>query len=528
MRSLNFLLCSLIFLLCLAAGGALLPGAAAAAGDELVTGIVPCQVFPFDPASFRARISMKAKVTGSLRIEVVDSQSREIVADALYDIDPAGPHKYDPPIDAQVSVKTASRDLLVCKVPLNTKGDYIIRLTAGQKKQEIEHILVGELWVVSGGTNAFGAPSRRQLSPNAMVHYCVEGKWEEGKEPLFPPSEINVSDSVLTPWLRAAQDYTLNTGIPVGIVGWAMPGMKLSSIFDSSGENVPPLKTIFEKYARGASVLFWFQGETEPGTQSGNYGPMLKKLAGLSRKYAGNNNLLFVVCQNPCFKDPKGQSHTPAWGRIREAQRKACAEDPRAILLPTMYLSLRAPALLDEEAVSNLGIRLGETLTGTTKTRKPVWQGPRCTSAVFTNSSRQTIQVRFDGVERLVLRANAQLDWAVTDDKHLGYAEITAPEVRDGVLTFQINGARCGVLENKPSDTSVRLKLQDTGYISATKVTPKGKNMLEIDLAQPAAAGAKLHYAFWDDSTGSLQDGEGRYAAAFMDLPITDPGAAKK
>ncbi|HBF33324.1 TPA: hypothetical protein DDW35_02045 [Candidatus Sumerlaeota bacterium] len=497
-----------------------------AASEDLISGLSPWQVCPAG-ADFRAKVMFRPLINkGQLRVEVVETQSREIVADALYEIDPTASAKYEVPSDSQTAVKTSAKDLAVGKIPLNNKGDYTFRFTSGQKTQEVEHVLVGEVWVVGGGTNAYGAPARRKLASNPMVHCFIDGKWQEGTDPIFPPIEIGAGNDslLLTPWLRAAQDYTSLTGVPVGIVGWAMPELHL----DATGSSLAGLKTLLEKNAKNASVLLWFQGETEAGPQSAQYGGSLKKLAEVVRKATDNPNLLLVLCQVPSFKDPKGVGNTPAWGRIRETQRRFCAEDKYAILVPTMYLTQRAPALLDEEGVTNLGIRLGEVLSGTNKSKKPVWQGPRFQRAQFIDTAHQTVRVWFENTTpRLLVRTNSQTDWAVTDDKHLGYAEITPPDVRDGVLTFQLTGARCGTLESGASDSSVKLKLQDTGYINATNITVKGKDFLDIDLAQPATTGAKLHYAFLDECVGSFQDGDARYAAAFMDQPINEPGQQK-
>ena len=494
-----------------------------AGSDDLAAGISAWQVFPFD-SDFRAKIPFRALISkGQLRVEVVDSQSREIIADALYEIDSTYAAKYTVPNDSQTAVKTSSKDLVVAKVPFNTKGDYTIRFKAGEKTQEVQHILVGEIWVVGGGTNAYGAPARRKLAAQPMVHSFVDGKWQEGSDPIFPALEVGFAADaqILTPWVRAAQDYTSLTGVPVGIVGWAVPDLKL----DYTGSSLAGLKTLLEKNAKKASLLLWFQGETEAGPQSAQYYWALKKMAELVRKATENENLLLVFCQVPSFKDPKGGGNTPAWGRIREAQRRFCSDDKYAILVATMYLTQRSPGFLDEAGVTDLSIRLGEILSGTNKSKKPVWQGPRFKKAEFLDTGHQIVRVWFENTtQRLIVRQGSQGDWAVTDDKHLGYAEITPPDVRDGVLTFQLNGARCGVLDSGGSDSTVKLKLQDTGYINATNVTVQTKDYLDINLAQAAVKDAKLHYAFLDECVGSLQDGDGRYAVAFVDMPIGEPG----
>lgn len=74
-----------------------------------------------------------------------------------------------------------------------------------------------------------------------------------------------------------------------------------------------------------------------------------------------------------------------------------------------------------------------------------------------------------------------------------------------------------------PKEETVRFKLEDGGFIEVMRVSAHGKQSVRLELAAPAAAGARVSYGLWDNAAGSVRDERGKRAAAFADLAVEEP-----
>ncbi|NQU44628.1 hypothetical protein HQ520_15160 [bacterium] len=498
---------------------ALLLIAAASQAQPLVEGIQPDQVFAVQ--EHRATIPFRALQSGSLAAEVRDCQTGEVMAQARWEIIPGAPPVSDPPEDSSKPLRTSARDLYIPRVPINPSAPYQIRFQQGAVTQQIDNILVGEIWAVAGCANAYGAPGRKNRLPIPQVHYLKNDVWQAGEDPLIDtPETLAAGYQWVTPWLRAAQDYYKNTGIPVGVTGWAYPGLSISSLWSEDRQLIPVLRDFLEKDARNASTFFWFQGAADAYPAAiDTYPRYLQSLADSARRLTANPDLLMVVFQLPHYQLPTGAQPTPYFGRVRDAQFRFALRDSKTLLIPTMQFDIRASYLLAESGIHALAIELGQVLSRT-RERGVSWYGPKPAVAGFDDASHRRIIVRFDEVERLVLDENAESDWMISDDRHLGYPEAQVLGVKDGVLNMRLEGARTGQLVSPHRDPNVRLQLEDSGFLRVMRASVHGKNAVRLDLAEPALPGATVSYGLWNNSSGSLRDGSGQYCPAFKEISI--------
>jgi hypothetical protein len=301
---------------------------------------------------------------------------------------------------------------------------------------------------------------------------------------------------------------------------------------DANHVEMKDLKPLVEQYGRGASVFCWYQGESDAAPERAKvYGERLKAMAAAMRRYSGNPDMTMVIMQLSTlitFPNPP----TPAFGRIREAQRRFCAEDPRAILIPTLPYDHLDPIHLSEAGVRELAGRISQALDETAKAKRPVWQGPRVASLRFTDDTRRRIEIKYDSAKRLVLTTDPnetgdpmekwKAQWFVTDERHLGFASVTTPELKDGEITLQVSGALMQSAKIAADGRTLRVRLTDTGYITPMEVIVDGLT-LTLETTQAALPGAKLSFALMDDSMGYMTDERGKPAAAFADMPIDEP-----
>ena len=265
--------------------------------------------------------------------------------------------------------------LTLADVPVG--GEYTLRFSLGDQQAEFRHILVGDIWLIGGQSNAVGI-SHVPEKPSPAVHYFRDNRWGAGADPLFSPIfPLPPGETYVAAWRRAAQRYYEHTGVPVGLMGWAFGGVLMSRFWDVENKEMPDFKPLVTEHGRGATAFLWYQGESDANLQGiPVYRDRLAAMASTIRRYAANSNLVMLVVQLSYVMDPPGKE-TPHTGRLRERQRQFCAADARAVLIPTLPYSHYDAVHLDFDGFMALGDRIGECLAEVNRTGTATWQGPR-------------------------------------------------------------------------------------------------------------------------------------------------------
>jgi hypothetical protein len=486
---------------------------AVAEPPALIEGIQSWQVFPRQGQV--GEISFRASGSGELVAELFRAGDQNPILRREWSIVASNPTQ-----------------LVLSEVPVG--GEYTLRFRLGERQVEFRHLLVGEIWLVGGQSNAVGT-SHRPEKPSPGVHYLRDHRWGEGADPLFPPIfPLPPGETHVAAWRRGAQRYYELTGIPVGLMGWAFGGVPMSRFWDTDIREMPDFKPLVAAHGRGASVYLWYQGESDANTAGISvYRERLAAMAAAIRRYAANPDLLMVVVQLSFRSEPSGHE-TPYYGRICEQQRQFCAQDPRSILIPAMPYPHLDVVHLDFEGYQALGNRVGECLADLKRTGRVAWQGPRLVGARFTDQSRRSIRVDFDSATPLKLLESPlgagtygkghkpEMDWFVTDDQHQGYAELLATKIENGQVRLDVAGASIEVSATQVGEKAIRAPLLRTGYLPVRHATAEGTTVF-LELAEPARPGAKLSYGLMTGSLSTLVDGHGLAAAVFANVPVAEP-----
>jgi hypothetical protein len=495
-------------LLLLSTGGSTL--AKESASQDLVEGIMPYQVFP--RRGMVGDIAFTAITPEPLGAEVIRSSDNATVT---------GQQRWPQ--------AGSGKSFVIKDVPVG--GEYTIRFKSGDRVQQIEHVLVGDIWIVGGQSNAVGT-EHLPPDPVPQVHFFKGDHWQEGRDPLFPPLfPIPGGKTYVPAWQRAAIEYHKRTGIPVGILGWAFGGVPMARFWNWEARELPDFKNLVGKHGKGASAFLFYQGEHDANLQCiPAYKERLKAMAPVMRGYASNPDLVMVVFQLSYFTDLLGRSE-PYFGRLREIQRQVCAEDPRAVLIPALPYTHCDVVHLDFEGYGALARQVGECMAEIATSGTVTWQGPRVVGAEFCDEGRRRIRVTFDSVKELRVLdkplgvpapASPRLpvvDWYVTDSEHLGYAEITSSTIRDGVLHVGVAGSVLTVDAARLTSGSLSIPLQQTGYIQPSSVTVEGLSVI-LELPVAAQPDAKVSYGLMNNSLCTLVDERGRPAATFADFAV--------
>ncbi|MFP4380435.1 MAG: sialate O-acetylesterase [Candidatus Sumerlaeia bacterium] len=518
-------LCPAFFLVFLA--GILLSPLVFAQGS-FIQGIHDYQVFPYETT--RGKIPFSVKGDGPLTATVTDMVTGEIVARGQWIIDPKARPLSEVPEDASTPLRTSLHNLYIDRVPINLDGDYRVEFRKGSKTQAFEHILIGELWIVGGGIQAIGAPSRKVPRDNPFIHIVKDDKWQEAQAPLFQPYEdIPRFHELVSPWLFAANEYSLNTGIPVGILGIARPNAPIRSFWDASTTEMPEFKSLVEKYGQKAHYFIWYHGGADANPFRWQYyEEYLNRSIEAIRGYAKNPDMKVVVVQMSHLEYPQGIPPQPYLGRIRAAQWRVATNDPLAIMVPSLQFNLRDRFRLREDTVFLLGQDVGRILLESKESRELRWFGPKLLKAQFADETRRRINVEFENSQDLIIKEERIQDWLVSDSNHQGYSEAPAPFERDGILYLDLKGGEAEAVMEKDENGLTRIKLKKNGFIPVISVGVRGQNLIRIDLHAPAEPDAQLWYALWDNSTGSVLDERSRYLGTFGPVPIQKAEPKKK
>lgn len=486
---------------------------------KLVEGIQDGQVFPYQ--TYQAEIPFRAKVKGELKARVVDDFTEKGIAWGHWDIVDKGQAEATPRPGVDEPVRTSNRDLKIPAVPIG--GEYTIQFTHEGQTEQYKAILVGEIWVVGGGTNAIGARTAKKVDAIPWVRVFRNGRWQEGSDPVIPSPDGSSRWS--SPWLRAAQNFYQFQGIPVGLIGYGRPGGEIETFVDGAGKLATPLRMQLERYAQGASALFWWQGEADAVARDiEGYQRRLAALVKGVREATGRNSMLATVVQLGAHNVSASQD-TPYFGRVREAQRQYVLSDPAALLVPTVSYPVASGYEVADRGVQKLSLILGEALREINVKRKVEWFGPKLKQASFVDrSGYRKVRLQFDMPEdhKLVIGRDLHEDFLITDAKHQGYAELTgAPRVEGDQIVFSVAGASIGRLQTASQSKVGKVALVDSGYVKVVQVSlRKGDTELLLDLAQPTQLGARLHFCLMGKASGDVRDSKGRHLCAFSDVEI--------
>jgi hypothetical protein len=450
-----------------------------------------------------------------------------------------------PDADLQRSSELPAGTIVFPDVPVG--GPYT--LTAGG--EQFSDLYVGELWIVSGQSNAFGysydADATTRKGPMPGVHYfgrygtahkvCpmtgdrdeqMEGwrewvagfTWMEAQDPLFWRNRQNNG-----PWVTAAQEYYTGTGVPVGLMGHAQGGRPMKYFLSMDEREMRFLRPIVEWAGRGAARFLWYQGEGDAYVRyNPYYRARFRSMVEAMRRYTGNDELVIGVVQlskfqNVYAKDRVGLFRN-AYAEMRELQRNLVLETHNAVLFSTATADVKnAGVHLTARSQVRLGEQIAHVFARHERTGELRPAGPQPQSVVFGDDARTAIIVQFSGDADALTGGETPEQWAVYDAGH--------PPGIDG--WFTVNGVdETGRKQSRPfpngyPDMTADRKLNNVVRpgvpIRAVRLDPD-RRQVRIELGQPAGEDSTLSYAYISHILGDLRNGAGYPAPGFTYVPI--------
>ena len=386
----------------------------------------------------------------------------------------------DGAVVATRTCKTAGADTRVAVPGVAVGGPYTVEVACGAWTKTFGDIWVGDLWLISGQSNAVGSGGDPRPGRKAMPG--VHGLSPRYGVLEWRPAADGFIENTVGPWVTAAQEFFTATGVPVGLIAHATGSRQMDYFLDSSRTDLPFLKPLIERHGRNAALFLWYPGESDSFATNSweTYEGKLTALAAAARRDTGNSNLTMGVVQLARYL----WFHDDHFAPVREAQRRFVLRDPRAVLYSTLPYEVNNgdKIHLTSPGYSELGKQIAAERTQAEKTGRTGSPGPMVQSVRFASPERKSVVATFANGQGLTGGGNAN-EWFVTD--------------------------------------AVRRGFRDGGFVPLAKVTVDGgAGRVTLALATPAGAGAALSYGYDCGATGTLFNTGGFPAPAFVKVEV--------
>lgn len=291
---------------------------------------------------------------------------------------------------------------------------------------KIWHVAVGDLWVITGQSNAAGYGHGTVVDPPALGVSLFGGNeiWRMATHPIFDPTGTKYPanrDSGwvdMSPWLAFAKEILHGAGVPVGLIPSALGGSPLCS-WDPGNPDGAVLYDNMAKMieAAGGKVagMVWYQGCSDAGGEAAvTYLARFTRFIEAFRAQYGAD-LPVITAQLNRYLDSQPEQDQP-WSLIREAQRQAARSIPHLGVVTTLDLGLSDG--IHTSAVGNvmLGQRFGRAALGLAYGQDIPWRAVDVTGARFDNAERTLVRIRFENVvDHLVSLTLRPKDFLIED-----------------------------------------------------------------------------------------------------------------
>ena len=268
----------------------------------------------------------------------------------------------------------------------------------------VHHIGVGDIWVVTGQSNAAGyGKTPVEDGPELGLHmFAADGRWKLAVHPLgdstrtIYPANREGANASHSPWLAFARRLKQARGYPIGIIPASLGGSPMSA-WDRRTDGV--LFTNMLRYisdcgsrVRGA---VWYQGESDTAAEPrALYKKRFSNFVRDLRKAMKTPDLPIITVQLNRYvgEDVHAPVHSD-WEAMREVQRQLSHELAGVTIFPIFEAALSD--VIHNDSLGNLliGQRAALTALGAVYGHDIAWRHPECISAV--QISAKVIELTF-------------------------------------------------------------------------------------------------------------------------------------
>ncbi len=293
----------------------------------------------------------------------------------------------------------------------------------------VHHIGVGDLWVITGQSNAAGyGKTPVEDGPELGIHmFAADGRWKLASHPLgdstgtlYPPNRENANASH-SPWLAFARQLKQALGYPIGLVPASLGGSPVAQWDRKTNgglfENMLRYITGCGSPVKGA---VWYQGESDTGeAERAVYKQRFSNFVGDLRKSMKDPQLPVITVQLNRYigEDLTSPVHS-RWEAMREIQRQLSHELSGVYIFPIFEASLSDAIHNDSLGNLLIGQRAATTALGAVYGHDIAWRHPECATA--RRISRTIIELTFKNITGRLSYENKigrEFAFAIRDNK---------------------------------------------------------------------------------------------------------------
>lgn len=297
----------------------------------------------------------------------------------------------------------------------------------GLTGEKIWHIAVGDIWVIAGQSNAVGYGRGPVVDP-PMLGVSLFGtneEWRLATHPIFDPTGTKHAANYdpgwidVSPWLSFGKVIFERAGVPVGLIPAALGGSPLWA-WDPGSDNpflFDNMNSMIEAAGGKVAGMVWYQGcsDTNTDQEASTYLERFTRFIDTFRARYGSN-LPVITAQLNRYIDAPGVNDR-WWSMVREAQRQAALQIPNLGVIPTLDLPLSDAIHTSASGNVILGQRFGKAALSMAYGQETQWQAANLAEAVFTDTDRKVIKLRFENMNGFFfpISANIGAEFMVED-----------------------------------------------------------------------------------------------------------------
>jgi sialate O-acetylesterase len=293
----------------------------------------------------------------------------------------------------------------------------------------VEHILVGDLWILAGQSNMQGRGDMEDVEPPSPTVHMFESRyqWAIAEEPLHRLSESpngvhyrifnpnvtreQIDKQRLAPrvptdkgaglGLPFAKELYRRTHVPIGLIPCAHGGTNMDqwdpARRDERGDSL--YGSMYDRFqAIGGKVkgMLWYQGEAETSPElQPAYHAKLKRFIEAVRQDFNDPTLPFYLVQlSRGITEPTRKEGI--WNGVQEDQRRIAQELPHVVTVPAIDLDLDDIIHVGTPGLKRLGRRLALVADRELFDNKKIDLGPQLKSVTLEKPG--TIRVTYEHV----------------------------------------------------------------------------------------------------------------------------------
>jgi sialate O-acetylesterase len=258
----------------------------------------------------------------------------------------------------------------------------------------INHIGIGDLWVIAGQSNAAGyGKGPFKDAPQLGIHLLRNsGQWDLASHP-FNESTASIhfenregANPGHSPFLAFGKMLQQELGTPIGLVQTSLGGSPLKAWNpDEDGILHRNMMEIIHSVGGNVRGILWYQGcsDCSPADSSSYLERFGQTIEHWRRELSDPSLPVLTVQLNRCT-DTATLETDQSWGRVREAQRQAALTLPNVYVIPALDCPLSDAIHNSPAGNMIIGERMGKSALANVYVKSGVnAEAPCLTSAVF-------------------------------------------------------------------------------------------------------------------------------------------------